>query len=672
MLARFSQYLVSRSKLFLFVAPLIALTLSILIFLPFLPRWEIIFIIVISLSAAMFILCAGLHIYESRRIDATLKALISSININIVVTDGKGTMMFSNISQNICSSPSSLHEIVSRYSSDTSLLIKAMLKEVTLKLKTQRCFNNDTITLIRISPNRLFWILDIDKSKGPDRDAKHLIIKNSNFNAPYIDFESLPISILVLDQNGRMVSANHAARLLLGSSFSAGISFAEVFSGLGRSVQDWLQEVITNKAKSASEVLCFENADGEHFIHIHISPLLKSGKPYIVAVMTDGSSYKKIETQFNQSQKMQAIGQLAGGISHDFNNLLTAISGHCDLLLMNKAHNDPDYQDLINIAQNTNRAAALVSQLLAFSRKQPLRAEVFDVSDTIADLSHLLHRLIGDNYDLDLQVSNDRLIVNADRRRIEQVVVNLVINARDAMPKGGKIRITLDLKVMQQPENMADFQIPAGRYIRLTVSDNGVGIKPEHHGKIFDPFYTTKPVGSGTGLGLSTVYGIVKQAGGYIFFRSDEGEGSDFTILIPQSNLRTNSKEPSNPVPDFQNNTLKSILLLDDEKSIRELLSRSLINAGHRVYDFESVDDANRFLHRSSHMINVIITDIIMPESNGVDWIKHVKISHPEMKVIFISGYADENILEEARKIENATFVSKPFTLAELHQTLQS
>jgi two-component system cell cycle sensor histidine kinase/response regulator CckA len=269
------------------------------------------------------------------------------------------------------------------------------------------------------------------------------------------------------------------------------------------------------------------------FVPVSLNKIENDPEASLIAILSDATELKTLEAQFVQSQKMQAIGQLAGGVAHDLNNLLTAISGHCDLLLLRHDTASQDYADLVQINQNANRAAALVSQLLAFSRKQTLRPEPIDMRNTLADLMHLLNRLVGEKVELVLEHDTDLKPVRADKRQLEQVFMNLVVNARDAMPEGGRIHIKTEGYSLEQALDRDRATIPAGDYISVTVTDEGCGIATDKLTKIIEPFYSTKRTGEGTGLGLSTVYGIVKQTGGYIFVQSDEGQGTEFNLILP-------------------------------------------------------------------------------------------------------------------------------------------
>jgi two-component system cell cycle sensor histidine kinase/response regulator CckA len=353
------------------------------------------------------------------------------------------------------------------------------------------------------------------------------------------DFDAIPVALLRLEIDGTICHANTFARTLLDGMLTGerDQNIAELLDGPGRPLSDWLADTYAGRVINQTEMLRLRHPDSRncdmrdrHFqIGLARDPLDASR---LIAVLTDASALKTLEAQFAQSQKMQAIGQLAGGVAHDFNNLLTAISGHCDLLMLRHDKSDPDFADLDQISQNSNRAAALVGQLLAFSRKQTLKMQTLDLRDTLADLTHLLNRLVGERVGLTITHDAALSAIRADKRQLEQVIMNLVVNARDAMPKGGNITVRTQNIHLAAQEVRDSVTLAQGEYVAITVSDSGCGIAPDHLGKIFDPFFTTKRVGEGTGLGLSTAYGIVKQTGGYIFCESVLGQGTTFSLYF--------------------------------------------------------------------------------------------------------------------------------------------
>ncbi len=346
-------------------------------------------------------------------------------------------------------------------------------------------------------------------------------------------FQQLPIPLIKVAPDGAVISFNTMASNLVGKSLTPDAHLSNLMEGLGRSITDWLSDTLNGRLTQKSEFLRIKREDREVFVQITLNLVAEEEGPALVAVLNDATELKTLEAQFVQSQKMQAIGQLAGGVAHDFNNLLTAISGHCDLLLLRHDQGDPDYSDLVQINQNANRAAALVGQLLAFSRKQTLRPEILNMRDTLADLTHLLNRLVGEKVTLTL--SHDPVLkpIRADKRQLEQVLMNLVVNARDAMPAGGEIKISTECIDLNSALTRDRVTVPAGKYVTVQVTDEGIGIPPDKLQKVFEPFYTTKRTGEGTGLGLSTAYGIVKQSGGYIFVDSTLNVGTVFTLYFP-------------------------------------------------------------------------------------------------------------------------------------------
>ncbi len=343
--------------------------------------------------------------------------------------------------------------------------------------------------------------------------------------------DALPVALVKLRGDGRILTANLRAREMLGLTDAAGADFSRLIHGLGRPVRDWLEEALRGGGRS-SEVVQPVGAGKDTYLRVTLSRIIEEGEPRLFAVISDATELKTLEAQVVQSQKMQAIGQLTGGIAHDFNNLLTAISGYCDLLLMRRDASDPDYADLMQISQNANRAAALVGQLLAFSRKQNLNPEILDLSDTLSDLSHLLNRLLGEKVTLRVETAPGLDRILADRRKLEQVLMNLVVNARDAMPGGGEVVVSAENLHLDSDLRRERARVPAGDYVRISVRDSGTGIPDEIRARIFEPFFTTKDTGKGTGLGLSVVYGIVKQSGGFVFVDSTPGQGTVFQILL--------------------------------------------------------------------------------------------------------------------------------------------
>ena len=384
----------------------------------------------------------------------------------------------------------------------------------------------------------------------------------------------------------------------------------------------------------------------------------------------DVTEQKNLEAQFVQSQKMQAVGQLAGGVAHDFNNLLTAMIGFCDLLLLRSRPGDPSFADIMQIKQNANRAANLVRQLLAFSRQQTLQPRVIDITDVLVELSHLLRRLIGENIELEFVHGRDLGLVKVDQGQLEQVVINLAVNARDAMPQGGRLTIRTANVHRPQPLRRGHEVMPAGDYMLIEVADTGIGISPDHLARIFEPFFSTKEVGSGTGLGLSTVYGIVKQTGGFVFVDSTPGAGTSFEIYLPRPQAgegaaagRADSAEPA--VPKDLTGT-GTVMLVEDDDAVRMFGARALRNKGYRVIEAKSGETALELIDETAEKINLLITDVVMPQMDGPALIREVRRIDPAIKVIFISGYTEDSFRQRLDNDSEIHFLAKPFSLKQL------
>jgi two-component system, cell cycle sensor histidine kinase and response regulator CckA len=384
----------------------------------------------------------------------------------------------------------------------------------------------------------------------------------------------------------------------------------------------------------------------------------------------DVTEQKKLKIQFAQSQKMQAVGQLAGGVAHDFNNLLTAMIGFCDLLLLRSPPGDPSFADIMQIKQNANRAANLVRQLLAFSRQQTLQPRVLNITDVLYELRHLLERLIGENIKLDVVHGRDLGLAKVDQGQLEQVIINLAVNARDAMPGGGTLTIRT-ANIRQNQELRREHEVmPAGDYLLIEVADTGVGIPKKNLARVFDPFFSTKELGSGTGLGLSTVYGIVKQTGGFIFVSSDPGRGAAFQIYLPQYQaaelvlpVRADRAEMATAKDLTGRGT---IMLVEDDDPVRIFGARALRNKGYKVIEAKSGEAALDLIRNAAEEIDLLITDVVMPRMDGPSLVREVREIHPEMKVIFISGYTEDAFRQHLDGDSGIDFLPKPFSLKQL------
>ncbi|MDV7269798.1 ATP-binding protein [Thioclava sp. A2] len=488
-------------------------------------------------------------------------------------------------------------------------------------------------------------------------------------------FETLPVALLRMTGDGRVIAINRAGRAILGK-VEPETMLSDLLEGLGRPVNDWVADALAGRAERRPEVLRVRRGDSEVFLQVTLSRVVDGGRTHLIGVLSDATQLKTLEAQFVQSQKMQAIGQLAGGVAHDFNNLLTAISGHCDLLMLRHDKGDPDYADLDQISQNTNRAASLVGQLLAFSRKQTLKPQTIDLRDTLSDLTHLLNRLVGEK--VTLSFSHDPALkpVRADKRQLEQVIMNLVVNARDAMPGGGAIEVSTFNEFLEEDYARDRVSVPKGAYVVVRVSDEGTGIAADKIGKIFEPFFTTKRVGEGTGLGLSTAYGIVKQTGGYIFCDSVVGSGTSFSIYLPSYAHLAGASDPVEIAQISEDTPAEprqaTVLLVEDEAPVRAFAARALQLRGYTVLEADCGEEALEMIEDPAVHVDIFVTDVIMPGMDGPTWVAKALEQRPGTAVVFVSGYAEDVFSEGRAPVQNAVFLPKPFSLSELTATVQN
>jgi two-component system cell cycle sensor histidine kinase/response regulator CckA len=493
-------------------------------------------------------------------------------------------------------------------------------------------------------------------------------------------FDEAPVGLVLLSQDGVVTECSAAFARMAGREVSEieGSAFCDCAAPDDRDrLQQWIGDALQADNPAALQVT-FAGADrvigslfGRRF------DLDNNGNGGLVVHVLDQTEHRDLENQFIQSQKMEMVGQLAGGIAHDFNNLLTAMIGFCDLLLQRHSPKDQSFADIMQIKQNANRAANLVRQLLAFSRQQTLQPRVINVTDVLAELSHLLRRLIGADIKLEMVHGGDPWPVKVDQSQLEQVIINLVVNARDAIGGGGSLSIHTRNLLADDSGTVSHSGLPTGDYVVMEVTDTGSGISRDILDKIFEPFFTTKGVGAGTGLGLSTVYGIIKQTGGHIFVDSEIGEGTCFTIYLPKHVItpeeearaaEAEAAAASEPVPPADLTGAGTIMLVEDEDAVRIFGARALKNKGYTVIEASSGIDALEMLEDGEgDNIDILITDVVMPGMDGPTMIREVRKSHPDMKVVFISGYTEDSFRqrldEDAGDIH---FLPKPFTLDEL------
>ncbi len=488
-------------------------------------------------------------------------------------------------------------------------------------------------------------------------------------------FEQAPVGIALVDSKGTMTDCNNTVRMLAGveEGKARGMSLIDLVAEESQPlVEDLLQRAsVTNSGTGGGSPVEVKLAGGgETVCALFVTRIEQEvGKPTgFLAHFIDTTEQKSLELQFVQSQKMQAVGQLAGGIAHDFNNLLTAMIGFSDLLLLRHRPGDQSFADIMQIKQNANRAANLVRQLLAFSRQQTLQPKVLNVTDSLAELTHLLRRLIGENIDLKMVHGRDLGTVKADQGQLEQVIINLAVNARDSMLDGGTLTIRTENVRLPRATKRKGETIPPGDYVQIDAIDSGCGVSPENLDRIFDPFFTTKEVGAGTGLGLSTVYGIVKQTGGFIFLDSEVGKGTTFSILLPHY-VESESEAAEREVEVEASRDLSGVgtlLLVEDEDAVRAFSARALRNKGYNVLEARSGEAALELLAEQQTPIDLLITDVVMPRIDGPTLVREVRSERPDLKVIFISGYAEDAFRKRLDQDAGIHFLPKPFSLKQL------
>ncbi len=508
-------------------------------------------------------------------------------------------------------------------------------------------------------------------------------------------FDVAPVAIAITDPEGTVVDCNRALEKLINQNRATliGGSLSErLVSDDRRAFTAELDRVLSGESAGTHlDVSVLGEAGAISQTSVFVGPLSAPGLGQAageiegaVAHFIDVTEQKNLEVQFAQAQKMQAMGQLAGGVAHDFNNLLTAMIGFCDLLLQRHAAGDPSFADIMQIKQNANRAANLVRQLLAFSRKQPLQPKDLNVTDALMEMSHLLTRLIGESIEFKLIHGRDLGVVRVDPGQFDQMIINLAVNARDAMPGGGTLTITTGTETFDAPRKVGAEQVPAGRYVRVGVSDTGNGIAPEYLGRIFEPFFSTKKEipGAGTGLGLATVYGIVRQTGGFILVDSSIGKGANFTIYLPRveeteamvaanqaraaaAANRANGHDSEAALAAADLGGHGNILLVEDEDAVRVFAARALKNKGYKVLEARTGEQALDIL-RDTPAVDLMITDMMMPGMDGGTLARLIRVERPEIRIIVISGYSEEVARGDIVDTADFHFLPKPFSLGQL------
>jgi len=478
-------------------------------------------------------------------------------------------------------------------------------------------------------------------------------------------FRKNPLAITIsTEADGRYLDVNDAFLDLLGFERSdvIGHTAAQLrFWSEPSDRTDMLRQLKEDK-QVAKHHTQFTTATGEtREAEVWAESIELDGQPCVLAITRDVTEVRRLEAQFRQAQKMEAVGRLAGGMAHDFNNILSVIVGYSDLSLDLVAPGSPVNRYLAQIKKASNQAALLTRQLLAFSRKQVVFPKILDLNDVVHNMADMLQRMVGEDVAISFRPTTPIGSVRADPGQLEQVLMNLMVNARDAMPSGGKVFIETghaeldEHYVSQHPGSLA------GQQVVLVVSDTGCGIDESIKSKIFEPFFTTKGVGQGTGLGLSTVYGIVKQSGGYIFVYSEPGKGTTFKIYFPRVAERAEPLVQSHEQAELPGGS-ETILVVEDDGPLRELAVQMLQDAGYQVIEATNAEYALDLMKASKPRIDLLLTDVIMPGNSGVELLEQAKAFYPNLRSLFISGYPGDLVALRGKLVPEAAFLEKPFT----------
>jgi two-component system, cell cycle sensor histidine kinase and response regulator CckA len=509
-------------------------------------------------------------------------------------------------------------------------------------------------------------ILAIDDEGGGQGDRASALVHVENL------LSNLPLGLALVNRDGRFLFANDSFARVAGTTADAMPPYPGdlVISEDKAAVSDSIRRYASGQAHSGDIAVRLKDQPDE-VIALSIAGVRGLGEAAVLIGLKDNSEETKLKRQVAQATKMQAVGQLAGGVAHDFNNILTAIIGYCDLMLLRHPPGDSDYDDIQQIRQNSNRAASLTRQLLAFSRQQTLRPQVLQLPDVVAEVSHLLKRLLGEMVQLDVQHGRSIGAVRADPGQLEQVIVNLGVNARDAMPDGGKLSIETKAVSKADVRAMQSEILPIGDYALLSIGDSGTGIPKENLTKIFEPFFTTKEVGKGTGLGLSTVYGIVKQSGGFIFAESELGQGTRFDIYLP---VHAGGVEPAKTLatldaPPKEMWGTGRLLIVEDEPMVRAVAERALVRQGYTVETACDGEEALAFFAEGKSY-DLVVSDVVMPNMDGPTMARTLRQQRPEMRILFMSGYAEEQ-LRKSINLDKVAFLPKPFSVQQIAEAVR-
>jgi two-component system cell cycle sensor histidine kinase/response regulator CckA len=523
-------------------------------------------------------------------------------------------------------------------------------------------------------------------------------------------FHNTPLAIATVDRTGRIVRANALAARLFHPILKGEAEGRSILNVVSPSERGVIEAAIAKAASGQADISPIDtalaaegaaradkgarnpaHAENERWARFYVTPIENAQGDHETAIVyaLDTTEQRNLQHQFNQAQKMDSIGELAGGMAHEINNLLNIILLATDFLLTTHRPTDPSFQDIMQIKHTATSAAAVVQQLLAFARKQTMRTRVLDLGDALSEFTYMLRRMIGERVTLDVNRARDLWPVKIDLNLFQQVIVNLAVNAGHAMPDGGRLTIRTANVSSEDSRTLAYKGMPAADYVLVEVSDTGSGIAPEIMDKIFLPFFSTKEVGKGTGLGLATVYGIIKQTGGFIYPESEVGKGTTFRILLPRyaaaleeaapasgqgpatiNGAHTAAEEVARLSPAADDTGHGTILLVEDEKDLRGLNARGLASRGYTVLQAGNGVEAIEVLERHDGEIDLVVSDVVMPEMDGPSLLKELRRRRPDLKIIFVSGYAEEAFASNRPEGQHA-FLAKPFSLKTLVATVK-
>jgi two-component system cell cycle sensor histidine kinase/response regulator CckA len=561
--------------------------------------------------------------------------------------------------------------IVREHDPDLPVLLVSGGAAANLAVDAMRAGANDYLTrddLARLGPAVTRELRQVEQRRSQTATQQALMESETRFLGA---LDAAPTAMLVVDRRGSIVLANAQAAAvfdqpqqdLVGRSIET--LLPEPSRDIHRTHREGFNKDPRTRRMGIGLDLAGRRRDGSEFpAEIGLSTFQVGDEPFVIAAVQDITDRNRLADQLRQAQKMDAIGRLTGGIAHDFNNLLTAMNGYSDLVLAEMAADDPLRADVAEIRAAGERAAALTRQLLVLGRRQAPAPRVLDLNDLVAELDPVMRRLVGEHIEYATLPSGEPCLIVADPGQIELVVLNLVINAREAMPSGGRVTVETALAVRHEDQPGEVGPLPPGRYAMVAVNDTGIGMDEETRTRVFEPFFTTKEAGKGAGLGLATAWGIVDQSGGTIWVESEPGQGSSFRIYLPA--VDAPSATPPEPILGQLPRGTETILVVEDEDTVRVLIGEVLRRQGYVVIDASEPASAFAVAERHAGRLDLLISDIVMPGESGPSFARRLVASQPGLRVLFVSGYADEALASHGILEAGGRFLEKPFTPADL------